>query len=634
MADVTGLISDAQGYTTKLVGQATTAMNAAVAGVEAVGMSLPNYNGVNLTAAPPNDISPELPTFAPVLFVPPPPPSPAPIFQDVSPLVPGLPPINNARLIPLVPPTRPDRLAEFRYAEPRIKTDITFPEPPDELLHPNIPVPILTDHEVPLKPQVRLPSFDSVAPTLDATAPTDLDQVLATQYAAVAPSFVTAMDGYVDAMLTKRNPQYAAQMAAIEAQLTKYLQGGTGLNPTVEDAIYERARSKANAEASRVRAQAWDEAASRGFTIPNGALLSAVQTARQAGADTNAAGAREIVVMQAEMEQKNLQFAVTTSTGLRTALLSATLSYHQNLVSINGQALDYAKSVMTALIETYNTAVKAFTAKLEGYKADAVVFETKLKGAMAYIELYTAEIKALEAMISVDKARVDVYRARIETLSSLANVYRSQIDAVQGRTNLEKLKLEVFQAQVQTYSAQVQAKNAEWQGYSAAITGEEVKVRAYSAEVQAFIADVGGYTADIQAKSEVIKATTLTNQSRASQFQSQLSAYQAVVQTMGEKARTELSVASQTLNAFQAKIQAEIGQAQVQQGYYRAASEIAISNATGNFKAQIGQAESKRAYVQTIAQLGTANANIYGNLAGSAMSGMNTLVSQSAATSA
>ena len=48
-------------------------------------------------------------------------------------------------------------------------------------------------------------------------------------------------------------------------------------------------------------------------------------------------------------------------------------------------------------------------------------------------------------------------------------------------------------------------------------------------------------------------------------------------------------------------------------------------------KAAVAGIESQRSYGQTIAQLGTANAQIYGNLASSAMAGMNTLVSQSAA---
>ncbi|MCU9611831.1 hypothetical protein OEK97_28405, partial [Escherichia coli] len=78
--------------------------------------------------------------------------------------------------------------------------------------------------------------------------------------------------------------------------------------------------------------------AARGFTLPTGALTSALQQARQAGADNNAQAARDIVVLQAELEQKNLQFAITTSAGLRTMIVNASAAYMQHVVSIFSQS--------------------------------------------------------------------------------------------------------------------------------------------------------------------------------------------------------------------------------------------------------------------------------------------------------
>ncbi len=633
MSDVTALISSAQGYTSTLVAQATDAMSEANSAVAAVGYSTPNATQANLPDAPPDSIITDLPALTDIELTFPEEPNSPPTFQDISPIVGGREPSLGGVDIPeLELPNKPTTVTGFTGTLPSINTNIAFPEPPDSLLNPLIPEPILVEHAEPEKPQIMLPSFDATMPINDTVAPTNLDATLERSYAWAAPSFITALNGHMDAMLAKVNPQFASQMAAIEAQLTKYLAGGTGLNAAVENAIYERARSKNNAEALRVRNAAYEEAASRGFTMPSGALMSALQTARQAGADNNAKAASEIVVMQAEMEQKNLQFAVTTSASLRTTLLNASLSYLQNLVNINGQALDYAKSVLNAIVETYNTAVKAFGLKLDAVKVEAQVFEVRLRGAMAAIELYTAEIKALEALVNVDRAKVDIYRARIETLVSLANVYRAQIEAVQGRVSLEKLKLEVFQGQVQAYAAQVQAKNAEWQGYSAAIGGEEAKVRIYSAQVQAYAAEVGGYSAHIAAKSEEVRATAMNNQAKAEQYKAMLSGYQSVVTARGEKARTQIAVQGQLIQAFQAQVQAEIGQAQVQQSFYKATSDVAIANASNNLKAQVAGIDAQRAYGQTIAQLGTANATIYGNLASSAMAGMNTLVSQAATT--
>ena len=122
--------------------------------------------------------------------------------------------------------------------------------------------------------------------------------------------------------------------------------------------------------------------------------VDASQQARQNGADNNAAAAREIVAMQAEMEQKNLQFAVTTSAGLRTAMINATLGYMQSIVTLDGQASEYARSMVNALIETYTATVRTYSARLEGYRTDAQVFQSLIQAALAGIEVYKAEIQA------------------------------------------------------------------------------------------------------------------------------------------------------------------------------------------------------------------------------------------------
>lgn len=625
---VDSLISSAQGYATGVTGDARSALNDAASLVRAVGYSIPNIDPVGLPNAPAQSLVLTLPTMADVALDLPSAPGSAPSFQDISVIDAGQVPSLSAVMPALTLPTAPSQLAAFLEAAPGINTNIAFPEPPDALLNPLIAEPVLRDRAEPDKPQVSLPVFDAQAPTDLPVAPTDHEARFNAAYREAAPLMTAVLESQVDAMLAKHNPRYHEQMERIEVQLATYLDGGTGLKPAVENAIYERARGKNDAEARRARDQAYSEAASRGFTLPYGALMSAVQQARQAGADNNARAAGEIVVLQAEMEQKNLQFAVTTSAGLRQAMLSAALNYHQNLISINGQALDYAKTTLSAIIEMYNTAVKAFGLKIDAYKAEAMVYEVRLKSAMAGIELYLAEIKALEAMTSVDKAKVDVYRARIDALTSLSNVYRAQIEAVVSRANLEKLKLEVFQVKVQAYTAQVQGKNAEWQGYTAAIGGENAKAQLFRTQVDAYGAQVQGFKAGVEAKSEVVRATAATNQARAAQYAATLSGYSAVVQAKGEVARTQLENQRQHVIAFQVQSQSAIANAQVQNEYYKSVSLVGIENAKLRLSAQVQGAANQREFGQAIATLGTASAQVYSGLASAAMSGMNTLAGE------
>lgn len=629
---VASLISDAKSRTDDFVTDATDALDDVRDLVKAIGYTIPDattaLEGVNLIEAlrPPASLSLTLPPFNPVNLEPtttvPPIGDPAPI----QPIAAGVAPTLKDKPDKAEPPTRPAELRTFTESAPPINVTANFPPAPPTLLPP---APETLVRAEPVKPQLSLPVFDRTAPSDLPAAPGDLAGSLGAAYRDAAPSMVAMVGGYVDAQLVKINPRYAEQMGRIETQLTRYLDGGTGLKPGVEDAIYSRAREKNDVEAARVRNAAYGEAASRGFTLPTGALLSAVARARQEAANNNLKAASDIVVMQAEMEQKNLQFAVTTSIGLRKMVLDATLAYMQSLTQLNGQALEYAKSVLGAIIELYNTAVKAFSLKLDGYRAEAAVFETQLKSAMAGIELYKAEIDALQAMTVVDQAKVAVYRARIDALQSATLMYKTQVDAEVSKASFEKLKLDMFQAKVQAYSAEVQAKTAEWNGYSAAWQGEVAKSNNFRAQVDAYRAEVEGYKANIEGQAKIGEGTAMNNKALADGYTARVNAYAAEVRAKGEKARVEVENESQKVHAFQAQAQAELANAQSGVEYFRAVSGVALERAKIRMQAQLGEAASKTAYGNTLAELGASGAKMYGQLAGAALSGINTLASES-----
>lgn len=620
------LISDARSYSSNVLGDATVALEAAAAAITSIGYTIVVPNDVAMPNAPDLGDTITAPTLADIALDLPTAPASSYVFQDISDIEAGEAPVLSGAAPELILPDKPAGLGDFAIAQPTVNLSVTFPSAPS-LITPLEPT--LLERAEPDKPLVTLPIFGATLPTGVPDAPTDLADDLRSAYADAAPQFMNVVNSLVDVELAKVNPRFHDQMAALETQLDRYLAGGTGLAPAVEDAIYSRARGKNDAEARRVRDQALSDAAGRGFTLPTGALMSAVQQARQAGADNNARAAAEIVVMQAEMEQKNLQFAVTTSAGLRTAMVSAMMSYMQNLTSINGQALDYAKSILMALVETYNTQVRVFEARLEAYKAEAAVHETLIRAALATVEVYKAEISALQAMTQVDMARVDIYKARIDSMTALTSMYKTQVDAAVSKASLEKLKIDLFQAQVQAFGAQVQAKNSEWQGYVAAVNGEEAKARMFGAQVQGYQAQVQGYAATIAAKSEVVRSQALTNDARAKQYVAEVGAYQAVVSAKGEVARTKLENQRQEILAFQAETSAQVANFQVRSEYYKATAQIGIENARLSVQSLLASAANMRQYGESVARVAVSSAEVYGGLAGAAVAGMNTLASQS-----
>lgn len=625
------LTADARDYAGDIVDLATDAIGDMRADIANVGFTAIAFSGITLPTEPelPDPIEP--PTLSPVNLELPSEPSTELELTPISPIEVGTAPVLTATAPTVNLPNLPTQLADFTETPPVIQTDYVFPEVPDELDNPLIAAPELGTYTAPTAPTIALPAFEGVAPTADLTAPTDLAGTLETNYRGAHPMFVSALQGQMDAMLASHNPLYHTQMARIEAQLQTYLEGGTGLSPEVETQIYERSRSRQSAEARRAADAAWEETASRGFTVPGGAVLAGLRRSRQAAADNNATASREIVVMQAEMEQKNLQFAVSTSAALRQAMLGAALSYHGNLVSLNGQAIEYARSVISSMVEVYNLNVRAFEARLNAYRAETAVYDARLKAALSYIDLYRAEIDAQQALVQIDQAKVALYRGRIDALQSLATVYKARVEAIVEQASLEKLKLDLFRTKVDARIALVQEKRAQYDGYQAAVQGEEAKVRIFSAQVGAYGQQVTGYRAQIEAQSEVVRAQALTNQARADQVKAVTDIYRTVAQVRGDKARTELQVQAQELNVFDSQTRATIATAELGATIYKTVADVVLKNAELEVDTLIKNADLNLGRTKTVGELGVASAQVYQGMASAALSGMNTLAAQTLA---
>lgn len=631
MANVDTQIAAAQAYAASIKTTADAAFSTMRSDIANIGFITVVTTDPVLPNEPDDPVLLTAPTLAPVNLELPEEPGSAPVFQPIQPIEPGDAPEFGVTAPELTEPILPAEVAAFVDSAPAITTEFDFPTIPAALENPYIDAPNLVDRDEPEAPIVALPSFDAIKPVDNMTPPADLSTQFINAYNDVQPAMVSALRGHMETWLSTYNPQFHTQLARIEAQLATYLAGGTGLDAAVETAIYERAKDKDIAEARRTSRAAYANAAARGFTIPDGAAFSQDARARQAASDNLARSANEIAIKQAETEQANLQFAVTTSAALRNSMLSASLSYHGSLISINGQALDYAKSILGSIVQVYNLTVTAFQARLDAYRADAQVFDTRMRAALASVEVYKARIDALQALTNVDRARVDVYRARIDALNTYAQIYRTQVQTVVERASLEKLKVDLFRTRVDAFVATVQGKKAEYDGYAAALSGQEARMRVFGAQVAAHSAEVTSFRAKIEAKAAVVDATAKTNQALALQYKSELDGYSTVVEARGKKAAIEIDVQRALINAFEAEVKASMGNVSMQVDVFKAKAEIILKKALANIEGQIRNADMVLGRTRVVAEMGAAQAQVYQGMAGAALSGMNTLVSQSLA---
>ena len=623
--DFRSIINYANANATGYTDRAQQALDTATGNIASLGYTAPIWKSISPAKPPQLGQLPQAPILNPVTLNLPPDVPPA---EPVAPLTPlrleALPP-NMAQKPTLYQPNKPSPIGRVP-GKPPIKTDFDFPDPPAELSRQLPAAPTFISRAEPTAPQILLPSFEAERPLHTADAPTDAAGQMQASYIGTLLSSRANADAYVSAWIDRENPAHRAQLAKLEAELERSLQGGTGIKAEVQNAIIDRAREKQSRDADATRLAAYSEAASRGFTLPSGALMSAVARARQEASNNVSKAITDLAVAQMEMEQRNLQFAVTTSANLRQAMVSASLNYMGQIVSLNGQAMDYAKSVFANVVELYNASVRVFSARVDAYRTYASIYESQIKAAMAKLEVYQAEIDALKALTDVDQSKINLYKIQVDAITSVIAMYRAQIEAVQGRASLEKIKLEVFQIEVQAYGVQAQAKNSEWNGYTAELSGEEIKQKSYATELAAYNSELDAYKTRLSALVAENDAAAKNHQAKADNYRNSVAGYTAKVEAAKAKALAENEINRDLLNRFDSEMAGFELKTKVALAQYTVESENNAKNATSNLTAQVEKARGMLDYGKALADISVAASKVHGDLAGAAMAGLNTLV--------
>ena len=622
VAAANGQVAIAQG----IAGSARSALDSAVSAAQSMvflGTNAPVTMPATMTAVGlpdiPNLISVPVPTLGSM--------PKKPSVQTINPQFGASAPTLSVSPPPLSTPALPSALSPLVAQMPQVDLNANLPSAPNAFVGT---VPILSNVSLPGAPSITSAAFNSVCPTAP-TISVDPD-VFAEAFDRVSHTLMADIDQQVQAYLNSVSPDHGRMYSDLTTKLHEFASGQTetGFSPAVENAIYERSKSKTNAETARVQQDALLTAARRGFTLPSGALMSALQQARQGGADNNATAAREIVVMQAEMQQKNMQFALSAINELHKTTITASLSYQQNVIQIAGMAIQYASQLIDALIKIDQMLGQVYNAKLEGYKADASVFETLIQAGMRQVETYKAQIQGEMAKVDVDKAKIEGFKAQVEAHKAAVDAYGSNVQAIVALAGLEKIKVDVYQAQVQAFSATAQAKAVEFQGYAAAWGGEESKNKAYAAQVGAYTAQVEAFRATIGAEGERIRALGMSNQSEIGAYEAEVRAFGAQAQANATIVAAQMDQQKTLINAYDSSSRAIIAQASAEAERYRAESTVAIQNAQMQNTLIVEQGRISVANVEMAAKTAVGVGEVYGRMAQSALSGATTLLSAAA----
>lgn len=239
--------------------------------------------------------------------------------------------------------------------------------------------------------------------------------------------------------------------------------GATGLDPTVEEAIYDRARNKQQAENLITYNNLVNTASQMQFQFPSGVLASAltdyaIGEARQITDIEN-----QIIVTQGDLAQKNSQFMMQQAVTLEGLL-------RQTREGESTRALDAAKTLLGYIIEDYKNKITKYVSIWEARKVKVQAQAETLRGVIdsnkGLIDIFSKEYDAL-------KTEIDAVAAYNKGLTD------TFIGEVQGFGEVERAVSARNDSKVRLISEQI--KNAEMT-LRAAIASAESAISGYTAE--------------------------------------------------------------------------------------------------------------------------------------------------------
>lgn len=394
--------------------------------------------------------------------------------------------------------------------------------------------PVLTEYPVPDAPVVTLPAVPTFEELQIPVAPTITLPTISSQMPANTLSPPTGNFSFVDAGYTSplRDPLVAKL-------LDNLVNGGYGIEPADEAALWTRARDRAEVEGRLAVEAALKRASATSFPMPTGALYADLQRERAAVLKALSEANREIALKRSDLYVENRKFTIEQVQQYEKIAIDLYNAVQERMLNV-------AKATVELGIAVYDASVRNFNAQLEAFRTENQVFEIRVRAELAKAELYKAQIDAERLRGEFNRQRVELYQAQLNGIQSVVNLYKTRIDAVNALTQVQAQRVDIFRSRVSAYAERVRAKSAEYDMYRAAVSGEIAKLDIYKT-------DISAYETRVRAEESRTKVLLQGNEALLQRFRAQVDQYQAQLAgaTKNVDARTDIlrtQVAGQGVN--------------------------------------------------------------------------------------
>lgn len=487
----------------------------------------------------------------------------------------------------------------------------------------DIPQPDIGGVESPSTPLInRIPIPEEPTYTLP-DEPTITDLEIPTPPSLVIPDFEATLEVIEENLCLPvgfnwESSQYNSEIweTFLQKVLKGLNEGGTGLAPEVEQAIYNRAIYRQQIENDRAVRDAENYFATKGFTLPPGAVASRVQEISieilRANTDLN----EKIAIGQAELAQKNEHFYVEMARQAE-VILREFFNTQEN------RMLEAAKTTVLMGIEVFKAYLNKQSLNIEIYKAQLLVYAEKVKATLAKVDIYKAEVEAVIAASNLQRTRVELYSAQVGALEVLGKFYNTRLQSVELAQQIENTKIDIFKIEVEAYSAQLAAEKNKVDIFSALNEAERTKAMTFGEKVKARVSELEAKKVQLEIQVQRLNAVVQLNSAELNRYNSELTAYSIQVDSKAKEVGANVE-------AYKAEISAYIAESSSYDSYFSAKikeAELALQEAKLNLDLQVAEISAKNDSYQAIKklQLGATEGvmNVSSQLTASALTAVN-----------
>jgi len=210
-------------------------------------------------------------------------------------------------------------------------------------------------------PRVNKPALRDAPPAYQGNidVSVEMQQAYASALSAYRPEFKNGLAAYLaewfpDCMMSTTNNWICDTI----------LYGETGLPANIEEALWERARSREVRDADRLTQEAFTQLSVRNFTIPPGAMAARILGIQQGVSDKSSTLSRDITIKHIDLIIENVKFAVTEGTKIRLSVMSGINGYMKAHLMPEELAIEKAKAIATAKLQLMGGAAAYYNAMI------------------------------------------------------------------------------------------------------------------------------------------------------------------------------------------------------------------------------------------------------------------------------